>query len=177
MAKNPKWSVRVEGLKELNESLADLSRATAGNVLKRAVGAGAAVIAEDALTRAPVDRGRLRANILVSKPKIITPGKAAYARAMQETGDRAIAAQAARNANREAGGTGRAAVSHAGPAKGVGQGILQEFGTAHHPPQPFMRPAWDARGEDAAREIGNVLKEEIDKAVARAARKAARLAK
>lgn len=173
----PKLSIQIDGLKELNESLNELSRATGGNVLKRAVGAGAALIAEDATARAPVDKGNLRANILVSKPKIITPGKAAYARAMQETGDRAIAAQAARAANREAGGTGRSAVAHVGPTKAVGQGILQEFGTAHHAPQPFMRPAWDARGEDAAREIGSALKEELDKAVARAARKAAKFAK
>lgn len=169
-------SIEVEGLKQVNEMLNDFSKATSGNILKRAVGTAAAVFAEHAIALAPKDRGTLKREIKVSKPKIIAPGKAAFAQAMRETGDRAIAAQAARDANRAAGGTGRAAVAHAGPTKKAGHGMLQEFGTANMKAQPFMRPTWDTYDQALVGVIRDALVEEIDKATKRAERKAAKLA-
>ncbi len=167
---------KIEGLKELNEALSEFSKATAGNILKRAVGTAGALFADHAIAIAPKDRGNLKREIKVSKPKIITPGKAAYAQAMRETGDKAEAAAAARAANRTAGGTGRSAVTHVGPTKRAGQGSLQEFGTVHHKAQPFMRPTWDAYDQTLVAVIAETLGEEIDKATKRAERKAARLA-
>ncbi len=167
---------KIEGLSELNDELSNFSKATSGNILKRAVSAAGAMIAEEAPKIAPKLRGTLRREIQVGKAKIITPGKAAFARAMEEGGTRAEAAAAARNANREAGGTGRSAVTQVGPTKRAGQGILQEFGTAHHPAQPFMRPTWDAYGAQAAEVMADALAEEIDKATKRAEKRAARLA-
>lgn len=166
----------VEGLSDLNDALAEFSKATSGNILKRAVGTAGAMFAEHAIAIAPKDTGQLKREIKVSKPKIITAGKAAFAQAMRETGDRAIAAQAARAANQSAGGTGRSAVTHVGPTKRAGQGMLQEFGTVHHKAQPFMRPTFDADGPKMIEVIRDTLKEEIDKATKRAERKAARLA-
>lgn len=168
--------MKLEGFKELNEALGDFSKATAGNILKRAVGTAGALFAEHASAIAPKDTGQLKREIKVSKPKIITPGKAAYAQAMRETGDKAEAAAAARAANKSAGGTGRSAVTHVGPTKKAGQGMLQEFGTAHHKAQPFMRPTFDADGAKLIDVIRDTLAEEIDKATKRAERKAARLA-
>lgn len=168
--------VTIDGMAQCLEALKEFSRATSGNILKRAVGVAGAMLADEAIARAPEDEGDLKRGIKVSKPKIIGPGKAAFAQAMQETGDRAIAAAAARAANKEAGGTGRSAVAHVGPTKGVGQGVLQEFGTAHHKAQPFMRPAWDANDQKAAEMIRDEIKIGIDKATERAKRKAARLA-
>lgn len=167
---------KIEGLKELNDALGEFSKATAGNILKRAVGTAGAVFAEHAIAIAPKDEGDLKREIKVSKPKIITPGKAAYAQAMRETGDKAEAAAAARAANRSAGGEGRSAVTHVGPTKRAGQGSLQEFGTAHHKAQPFMRPTFDADGPGLIDVMADTLREEIDKATKRAERKAARLA-
>jgi HK97 gp10 family phage protein len=51
---------------------------------------------------------------------------------------------------------------------------FQEYGTRHHPPQPFMRPAYDARADAARRIIEAGLLEEVRKAVARARGKAGR---
>lgn len=167
---------KVEGLSQISEALENFSKATSGNILKRAVGTAGAVFAEHAIAVAPKDKGDLRREIKVSKPKIVTPGKAAFAQAMRETGDRAIAAQAARAANRSAGGEGRSAVTHVGPTKRAGQGMLQEFGTAHHKAQPFMRPTFDANGPALIDVMADTLREEIDKATKRAERKAARLA-
>lgn len=65
--------------------------------------------------------------------------------------------------------------AHAGPGRHP-QAHLQEFGTAHHAPQPFARPAWDG-GKDALLEgITDDFWTEIEKAAARQAKKAARLA-
>ena len=65
----------------------------------------------------------------------------------------------------------------AGPGGNVPpQGIQQEFGNRNHGPQPFMRPAWDG-GQDALLEgIKDDLWAEIERAAARQAKKAARLA-
>lgn len=172
-----KMKFKVDGLKELNDALNDFSKATSGNILKRAVGVAGAEFAEHAIELAPKRSGLLKQEIKVSKPKIITPGKAAFAQAMKDTGDRAIAAQAARAANKEAGGVGRAAVAHVGPtSKRSRVGSLQEFGTVHHAAHPFMRPTFDAYGPLMADRMRDTLAEEIDKATKRAERKAARLA-
>lgn len=55
------------------------------------------------------------------------------------------------------------------------QAHLQEFGTRHHGPQPFMRPAWDAGKDQALDDVKTALGNEIEKAAQRAARKQARL--
>jgi HK97 gp10 family phage protein len=59
----------------------------------------------------------------------------------------------------------------------VGAGPLssahtQEFGTAHHGPQPFMRPAWDSDHKALLQRLGEIMAKEIDKAIMRQARKA-----
>jgi HK97 gp10 family phage protein len=51
---------------------------------------------------------------------------------------------------------------------------FQEFGTAHHPPKRFMRPAFDARADAARRIIEAGLLQELNQAVARARAKAGR---
>lgn len=54
------------------------------------------------------------------------------------------------------------------------QAHLQEFGTVHHAPQPFARPAWDRDRQAMLRRLSDELWKDIKKAVARAERKAAR---
>lgn len=65
--------------------------------------------------------------------------------------------------------------AHAGPGRHP-QAHLQEFGTQHHGPQPFARPAWDAEKDGLLVGLAEDFWVEIDKAAARQARKAARLA-
>ncbi|MFN8996384.1 MAG: HK97-gp10 family putative phage morphogenesis protein [Pseudomonadota bacterium] len=55
------------------------------------------------------------------------------------------------------------------------QAHLQEFGTRHHGPQPFMRPAWDAGKDELLEGLAEDLANEIEKAAQRIARKQARL--
>lgn len=171
-----KTSFKLEGFKELEKSLLELPKVTQGNVLKRAVVAPAADFAEAAAVVAPEDKGKLKREIKVGRPKIITAGKAAFAAAMREGGTRADAAAAARAANRAAGGTGKAVSVQAGPTNSAFHGIFPEFGAAHMSAQPYMRPTWDRMGPGFIGQIGDVLKEEIAKAAARLAKKVARLA-
>ena len=63
----------------------------------------------------------------------------------------------------------------------VGAGPLssahtQEFGTINHGPQPFLRPAWDQEQKPMLERLKAELWIDIQKAVARAERRAARLA-
>jgi len=171
-----KSSMKLEGFKELEDALLELPKSTQGGVLKRAVAGPAADFADHAASLAPKDRGVLATQIKVSKPKIINPGTAAFAAAMREGSTRAEAAQAARAANRAAGGKGKSVVTHVGPTKKAFHGSLQEFGTRHHPPQPFMRPTWDAFQGRMLTSIRDTLAQEIEKARKRIAKRAERLA-
>ena len=171
-----KTTVKVEGLKELEDALLELPKATQGNVLKRAAAAAGADFADLASSLAPRDKGKLSREIKVAKPKIIAPGKAAFAAAMKEGATRAEAASAARAANKAAGGKGRSVVTSVGPTQKAFYGLFQEFGTRNHPPKPFMRPAWDSLKFSMLDTMAKTLAEEIEKARKRLAKKAARIA-
>lgn len=140
---------RVEGLSELKAALDELPKATGTNVLKRALLKAAEPIEARAEQLAPRLSGALQ--------RSVTAGTKL---------------------------SGRQKKQHRKESKveifvGAGalvQAITQEFGTAHHPPQPFLRPAWAANKVKALNSIKELLAEEIEKARARLARKAARLA-
>lgn len=53
----------------------------------------------------------------------------------------------------------------------------QEFGNVNHGPQPFARPAWDQEARPTLDRLGVELWAELEKSVARAARKAERQAR
>lgn len=176
MARSIKSSIKVEGLKELEDALLELPKSVQGNVLKRAAVVPAADFADHASRLAPKDKGKLTREIKVSRPKIINAGTAAFAAALKEGATRAEAAAAARAANKAAGGTGRSVIVSVGPTKAAFYGQFQEFGTAHHAAKPFMRPTWDALKNSMLDSIKDALGTEIAKAAARAAKRAARLA-
>lgn len=55
--------------------------------------------------------------------------------------------------------------------------IPQEFGTFKEPPQPFMRPAWDATKDQVLKRIADTLMVDVERTAKREAAKAARLAR
>jgi len=63
--------------------------------------------------------------------------------------------------------------AHAGPGNHP-QGVQSEFGNHNHGPQPYLRPAWEAEEPGLLPALASVVRQEIDKATQRAARKAAR---
>lgn len=51
-------------------------------------------------------------------------------------------------------------------------GVQQEFGNERHSAQPHARPAWEATKFGVLKDIQKLMSEEVEKAAARAARKA-----
>lgn len=133
MAKR-KTSVKVEGLRELRDNLYRLPHALRENIVFGILEGRAQPIAETAADLAPVRTGRLRDEIHVNR-------KAQDYR--PEAGVFAV---------------------HIGPRRvGSLRGFMQEYGTLHHQPQPFMRPAWDGAVHDLARGIADDMWEAIRK--------------
>lgn len=172
-----KTTMRIEGLKELEAALMELPKATGKNVLRRALISAATPMADSARNMAPVRSGALKRSIKIGKVKFSSgsAGKRAFAEAMARGASRAEAGAATREANEGSSEDITSALLVLGPGRNP-QATFQEFGTVHHPPHAYMRPAWDQGKANAAETIKNELKSEIDKAVARIARKALRAA-
>lgn len=117
----------------------------AKTALRNALLKAAVPIEADAEARAPKDTGRLTASIAISDR--LKKGQRRAKRGVAEV---------------FVGST--SSLAH-----------LQEFGTAHHGPQPFLRPAFDANAGRALTIFRDELRTEIREARARAARKQARL--
>ncbi|OJY34644.1 MAG: hypothetical protein BGP11_08490 [Rhodobacterales bacterium 65-51] len=183
-----KVSIRVEGLKELEAALTQLEKAaTRRTVARNALKKAGAPVAAAMSAKAPEDTGRLKHNIAVSTKIKGEVGKAAYAKAMRDTaGNKAMAVKAMRDARRAAKGTMPPVIMFVGPTVRAPHAHLVEFGTAPHinggkfagsqhpgtAPQPFVRPAWDATQGRALVIITDQLRVQIDRAVARAAKRA-----
>jgi HK97 gp10 family phage protein len=138
----------VEGLKECEEALEELSKATQRNVLKRALLAAGAPAAEAAQRLAPRRTGRLASSINVSTQLSKRQRRIHRKQSPVE------------------------AYIGAGPAP---HAHLQEFGTAHHAPNPFLRPAIDQTGKKTIEIFQEEIRKETDRAVERARAKAARI--
>ncbi len=163
----------MEGLRELDKALAEMSKATARNVLKRALIKAAEPIADKARQLVPKDTHALERSIIASSKLANPVGKAEYAAAMKAGKGKSAAAGAMREARREAGGEFFAEIS-VGPGQ-LPHAHLVEFGSSKMAAQPYLRPAWDAHKVDALDAISGELKSEIDRAAKRAAQKAAKL--
>lgn len=171
------FSVDQQGFKELDEALGNLKKATARGVMRRTLQKAAEPIIEEAQRLAPHRRGRLRRSIIASKNvKVVDRASAqAYAEVMRSGGTTRQATAALRDVRRsEALGLGFEILS-IGPSTDAPHGHLQEFGTQHHAPQPYMRPAFDSRWRAALDIIKTELRVEIDKAIDRATRRAERM--
>lgn len=147
-------TVTVEGLSETLDALGELTTATQANVMRRVLLQAGQPIADAATALAPRGpSGNLVASISVAPAqpsKMTRSSRGAYDK--QNTVE---------------------VVVEAGP---VPQSIFQEFGTVHNSARPFMRPAWHGQREQALQIIQEQMSVEIEKARARAAAKAARIA-
>jgi HK97 gp10 family phage protein len=142
-------TVKLEGYAEVAEGLNELPQATSTNVLKRALLNAAEPIAETAKQLAPRLTGHLQMSITPSD-KLSRRQKTLYHKESEVE-------------------------IFVGPGA-LPQATMQEFGTIHNPPQPYMRPAWEQNKVRALELIKTELADEIEKARQRIARKTARLA-
>jgi HK97 gp10 family phage protein len=143
--------VKVTGLTQIEAALKNLPKATAKNVVRRVLKTHAQPIAEAARRLAPINRGDLSKSITVGT-KLSKAQRSKHKKRTPNTVEMFVGA-----------GTNP-------------QAVFQEFGTVDHPPQPFMRPAWDSGKEQLLEGIKDDLWAEIQKAVGRQARKAAKAA-
>jgi HK97 gp10 family phage protein len=141
-------TVRVEGLVELDNALSELPKATARNVLRRALLKAGEPIRAAAEVNAPERTGTLKTRIAIGT-KLTRRQKKMHKRES-------------------------AVEVFVGPSGVLSYAVPQEFGTAHHGPHAYMRPAWDENKTEALEIIKKDLGAEIEKARARLARKAAR---
>ena len=146
-----KTKVKVEGLKELTKAFRELPRATGKNVIKRVLTKRAQPIERAAAAGAPKRTGKLKRSIAVSTKL----------------------SRRQRSAARQ----GKSYVEiYIGPGQDP-QAIMQEFGTFKDKPQPFMRPAWDQNKGVLLSGLKQDLWVEIERAVARLAKKKVRAKK
>lgn len=165
--------VSISGLAELDKALAELPKATARNVLKRTLDKAAQPVVDEAKMMVPVNTGALRDSIIASTKIKNKTGSAEYSSAMR-AGLGKDAARAALLAARRAGkGQGSFAETFIGPARGKGvirYAHIVEFGSVDTPPQPYMRPAWEAKRMQAL----DIIKSELGNEIIKAARRLGR---
>jgi HK97 gp10 family phage protein len=140
---------RIEGMRELEQALGELPKATGKAVLRRVLIEAGEPIARAARAVAPRDVGTLVESIDVGTK--LSRRQRSQHRKMSTV------------------------EVHVGPGPNP-QAITQEFGTWRHRAQPFMRPAWDAERMNALDRCVTLLGNRIVEAAQRAARKSARLA-
>jgi len=144
-------AVKLTGLRELENALAELPKATGKNVARRTLKKAAAPIERDAAANAPELSGSLRSDV--------------------KTGTRLTRRQSAMARK-----AGKSSVEiHVGVSDPAG--VQTEFGNDHQEPEPWLRPAWDSNQGRALDTIASELGSEISRAATRLARKAARAGK
>ena len=141
--------VRVEGLRELQDALQELPKLTAKNVMKRVLTKRAQPIADDAESRVRVKSGKLKISVGVGT-KLSRRQRGMHQKAAQDEVEVFV-----------------------GPGA-LQQATTEEFGTYKQAAHPYMRPAWDAHKGKLLEGIREDLQQEIIKAAARIARKAAK---
>jgi HK97 gp10 family phage protein len=167
-------TLKIEGLAELDAALGGFSKATARGTLYRVLGKAAKPVDQAWRDKAPVLKGGLKRSGAVKKATADV-GDAAYAasmRAADTAGDKAAAVGAMRDALRATAGERAFAEVVIGPGRHP-KAVQQEFGNVNHPPQPFLRPAWDETKDQALGIIAGELGDEIARTAARVAKKRA----
>lgn len=149
-----KVSAKTQGFSEMDAALAEFSKATARNILRRAGIAALEPVAAEMRDRAPAQaRGDedLKNSIAV--------GTKLNKRQKRLNRDPSVVE------------------IYVGPSGTGGknappQGVQQEFGNDIHGPQPFARPTWDNQQGQVLDRVATGLSGQIDAARARAQRKA-----
>lgn len=175
-----KLKVSVQGLKELDAALGELSKATAKGVMRRALLKAAQPMVDRAAALAPKgETGELSQSIIAATKNSVEgdAGKRAFGETLRAGGSKAEARAALRSARREAGAGASFVEVSVGPAKAKTKRnaikrIVQEFGSVKQAPRAYMRPAFAATRDQVLGRIKAELTSEIDKAARRAAARA-----
>lgn len=140
---------KTEGFRDLEKALMDLPRVAAKASVRRVLKQAALLFAEAGRENAPAREGNLRASYGVGTRLTKRQRKVAKRESEVEV--------------------------FAGPNDPAA--IQTEFGNDHQAAEPHLRPAWDAHKVEALDVIKEELAADVEKAVARHQRKAAKRAK
>lgn len=139
------------GLEDIARDLETLSRAENNKVLRDATRAAATIFKDEAVKRAPVRKGKLKKNIVV-----IT---------QRDRSGNITSGVHVRGRNPHTGNSDNKV--KAGNARNAFYWRFVELGTSHSAPVPFIRPAYDARQEDATNEAFARANQAIDEALSK----------
>lgn len=142
-----KTTVQIEGMVALGEAFdelaAEIGPRKGRTILRQTLQDAAKPIRDDAQAKAPVDKGGLRASIKVG-------GTLSRRQKASHTKESEVEV-------------------FIGPS-GSSKSIVQEFGSAAQPPQPYMRPAWEGGKERALDHIQTAMSTRIEKAARKLAK-------
>lgn len=146
-------TIYQEGLRETQDALREaLPDRTARNVMKRVLVKLAQPIAADAIARAPKQTGFLKLNIGVAST-LAKSQRGDYRKQFKDDVEVFVAANPIPRAH------------------------MMEYGTKKDRPRPYLRPAWEVNKSSILPNVAREMWNEIEKAISRAARKAAKAAK
>lgn len=138
-------TLKIDGLSDLGKRLQTLSADMQGKVARAATAAGAVVIKNSAIQKAPEDTGNLKKNIIAKRlPKSET----------SLTSEHIVTVRKGK----------KTAKQKAAGIRDAYYASFVEFGTAKMAAQPFLRPAFDQNKERAVDAMKNRLEARIKKA-------------
>lgn len=143
MAKG-KFSVKIEGERELVRKLGQLSEAVQGKTLERALTAGALIIQNDAKARAPWVSGNLRRSIHIGGHEDLAPDRGDI---VDKTGEPVPRPELGKNTVAVYVGTD------------VNYAPVVEYGSRTRRPKPYLRPAADENKTAVRDEVREALRD------------------
>lgn len=137
-------TIKIDGLKELGQAMRGLTEDVNKRIARAATGAAAQVIRKQAIQNAPVDTGNLKRNIIAKR---LPPAETSL------TSEHIVTVRQGKVTKKQ-------------KEKGLKDafyGRFVEFGTVKAPAQPYLRPAFDSKKEEAVRAMTDRLKARIDR--------------
>ncbi len=136
---------KLTGFKELAQAMRQLPDRVAKNALRRAVSSAAAVVRNEARARAPVDTGEMKRDIQMKRDRDTKGQVSARYLVFVRSGKKSRMAGKGRNVNKDS-----------------FYWRFLEFGTVKMTAKPFMRPAFEAKKQEALEQLRKTLKEGIE---------------
>ncbi|OQP32433.1 HK97-gp10 family putative phage morphogenesis protein [Pantoea latae] len=140
------------GLNDIAKDLEALSKAENNKVLRDATRAGAEVLKEEVIAKAPVRTGKLKRNVVVMTQKA------------RRRGDISSGVHI-RGVNPATGNSDKS--MKAGDPKNAFYWRFVEMGTSKMPAHPFVRPAFDVRQEEATQAALARMNQAIDEVLSK----------
>ncbi|WP_320720870.1 HK97-gp10 family putative phage morphogenesis protein [Enterobacter sp. 296B2] len=140
------------GLNDIAKDLEALSRAENNKVLRDATRAGAEVLKEEVIARAPVRTGKLKKNVVVVTQKSRRRGEISSGVHIRGVSPRTGNSDNTMKANNP---------------RNAFYWRFVEMGTVNMPPHPFIRPAFDVRQEQATEVAIRRMNQAIDEALSK----------